>query len=217
MKYLGSDPFDTAADPPTQRIAAGLAKVGLVLKHQAWRRAGGRGLSPTQAQVLTTLRHAPRGMRLGAVADRLAVTSATASEAVGALARKGLVRKARDVADSRAISIRLTPAGRRAAGHLAGWPDVLLDAVDALGPDEQAVFLRGLIKMIALLQERGQIPVSQMCVTCRFFRPHVYRNPDRPHHCAFVGAPFGDRHLRLDCPDHQPAVPQHLDGRRSDA
>ncbi|MER3418788.1 MAG: MarR family transcriptional regulator, partial [Chloroflexota bacterium] len=28
----------------------------------------------------------------------------------------------------------------------------------------------------------------------------------RPHHCAFVDAPFGDRSIRLDCPDHAPAI-----------
>lgn len=209
------DPFDIAADPPAQRIATGLAKVGLALKYQAWRRAGRRGLSPTQAQILTTLRPAPRGMRLGEVAERLAVTAATASEAVGALARKGLVRKVRHPADPRALALRLTPAGRREACRVAGWPDVLLEALDALEPEEQAVFLRGLVRMIHLLQQRGQIPVSQMCVTCRFFRPYLHRDPERPHHCAFVDAPFGDRHLRLDCPDHQPALPQHLEMRRS--
>jgi DNA-binding MarR family transcriptional regulator len=204
---MAANPFDTATDPPAHRIATGLAKVGLALKHQAWRRAGRRGLSPTQAQILTTLRTAPRGMRLAEVADRLAVTAATASEAVGALALKGLVRKARETADLRALAIRLTPAGRREAHRAAGWPDVLLEAIDALTPEEQAVFLRGLVRMIYTLQQRGQIPVAQMCVTCRFFRPHVHPDPDRPHHCTFVDAPFGDRHLRLDCPDHQPAAP----------
>jgi hypothetical protein len=28
---------------------------------------------------------------------------------------------------------------------------------------------------------------------------------DRPHHCRFVDAPFGDSELRLDCVDHQTA------------
>lgn len=39
----------------------------------------------------------------------------------------------------------------------------------------------------------------------RFFRPRVHADPYRPHHCAFGDAPFGDRHLRLECADHQPA------------
>jgi hypothetical protein len=61
--------------------------------------------------------------------------------------------------------------------------------------------------MIRTLQERGEIPVSRMCVTCRFFRPNVHAHPEPPHHCAFVDAPFGDRELRLDCADHEPLPP----------
>jgi hypothetical protein len=39
----------------------------------------------------------------------------------------------------------------------------------------------------------------------RFFQPYRHPDPDRPHHCAFVDAPFGDGELRLDCPDHDAA------------
>jgi DNA-binding MarR family transcriptional regulator len=210
-----ADPFAISADPPGRRVATGLAKVGLALKHQAWRQASLRGLSPTQAQILTVLRPSHRGLRLAEVADRLAVTAATASEAVGALARKGLVRKMQDAADLRSLSIRLTPAGRREADRAADWPDFLLKAVDALSPAEQAVFLRALVMMIRTLQDQGQIPVSQMCVTCHFFRPNVHPDPERPHHCAFAAAPFGDRHLRLDCYDHQPADARLLEETRN--
>jgi hypothetical protein len=80
-----------------------------------------------------------------------------------------------------------------------------LAAVDELTPAEQEVFLRGLVKMIRTLQERGEIPVSRMCVTCRYFRPNVHPDLSTPHHCAFVDAPFGDRQLRLECADHEPA------------
>ena len=48
--------------------------------------------------------------------------------------------------------------------------------------------------------------MSRMCLDCRFFRPDVHDDPARPHHCAFVDAPFGDAQLRIDCADHQPAA-----------
>lgn len=199
------NPFDFAADPVSRRVAAGLAKIGLAIKTRAWREAGRRGLTPTQGQVLTLLRLRPQtGMRLAEIAQGLAVTAATASDAVAALARKGLVKKLRAADDGRSLAVRLTSAGSREADRVAGWPDFLLDAIEALSPGEQEVFLRGLIEMIRRLQERGQIPISRMCVTCRFFRPNVHADAQRPHHCDFVDAPFGDRHLRLDCPDHAP-------------
>jgi hypothetical protein len=62
--------------------------------------------------------------------------------------------------------------------------------------------------MIRSLQIKGRIPVARMCVSCRFFQPYRHRDPDRPHHCAFVDAPFGDGELRLECGDHAAATDQ---------
>jgi hypothetical protein len=59
--------------------------------------------------------------------------------------------------------------------------------------------------MIRSLQERQAIPAARMCVTCRFFDPYAHPESDRPHHCRFVDAPFGDAELRVDCLDHDPA------------
>ena len=191
--------------PLAQRVTTGLAKVGIALKQQAWAEAGGRGLTPTQGQVLALLRASPDGLRLGALAQQLGVTAPTASDSVAALHRKGLVAKVPMAGDGRAVLVRLTPAGVHEAAAAAAWPDFLLEAVDELSSAEQAAFLRALVTMIRTLQERGRIPVARMCVSCRFFQP--FRHPDgrRPHHCAFVDAPFGDGELRLDCPDHDAA------------
>lgn len=201
--------FDTAAeaDPIGRRVVTGLAKIGLATRHRAWSEAEGQGLTPTQGQILALLRPRPdAGMRLSEVAATLAVAPPTASVAVGALVAKGLVQKGRAPDDARAVAITLTDAGRREADRAAGWADFLLTAVDALTAAEQEAVFRGLVKMVRTLQDRGEIPVSRMCVTCRFFRPNAHPDPGRPHHCAFVDAPFGDRHLRLECIDHLPAA-----------
>ena len=107
--------------------------------------------------------------------------------------------------------LSLTRAGRAAANRIARWPDFLLRAVDVLAPAEQAAVHVALVKMIRTLQVRGEIPVSRMCVTCRFFRPNVHDDPETPHHCAYVDAPFGPRHLRLDCPEHEEASGESRD------
>jgi DNA-binding MarR family transcriptional regulator len=191
--------------PLDKRVTIGLAKIGIALKQQAWAEAGGRGLTPTQGQVLALLRANPSGLRLGALAEQLGVTAATTSDSVTALQRKGLVTKESSAADGRGVVVRLTPVGSREAAAAAAWPDFLLEAVGELSTAEQATFLRALIAMIRTLQEKGRIPVARMCVSCRFFRPYQHDDPDRPHHCAFVDAPFGDAELRLDCPDHRTA------------
>lgn len=193
-----------------ERIAHGLGKVGLALKHQAWQAAGERGLSPTQAQILTTLAGAG-GLRPSELAARLAIGLATVSESVRALVDKGLARKVADPADARATRVELTATGAAEARQAAAWPDFLVRAAEAMSPAEQGVFLTGLIKMIRTLQERGEVPPSRMCVTCRYFAPHVHRDVERPHHCNFIDAPLAARDLRLDCADHDPAAPAAAD------
>jgi DNA-binding MarR family transcriptional regulator len=200
-----TDPFDLSGEPIARRVTTGLAKIGLAARSRAWQAAGGQGLTPTQGQILALARARPGGVRPSDLAAALGVTPATITDALAALERKGLVERVRATDDGRARSVHLTDRGLQEAEAAAGWADFLLDAVDAMTPAEQAVFLRGLMKMIRTLQLRNQIPVQRMCSTCRYFQPHRHPDADRPHHCGFVDAPFGDRNLRLDCPDHDPA------------
>jgi DNA-binding MarR family transcriptional regulator len=204
-------PFDADEATLPDRIVTGLAKIGLALKSQAWQEASGRGLTPVQGQVLVLLRANAQGLRLSAIAEALGVRLPTASDTVSALVDKGLVLKERSAEDARALAVVLTPAGRHEAEQASSWPDFLLEGIAVLSPQEQEVFLRGLIKMIRSLQEKGRIPVQRMCVSCRYFQPNAYADPERPHHCALVNAPFGDRHLRLDCPEQEPAEAAQAD------
>lgn len=198
------NPFDTLNEPITQRVITGLSKLGIALRSQSWQGAGSQGLTPTQGQILAMLRARPDGgVRLSEVAKGLATSSATASDAVSALVKKGLVSREQAADDRRAIAIRLTPKGQKQAEQAASWPDFLLSAVEELSEEEQTIFFRGLTKMIRKLQEQGKISPSRMCVTCKYFRADVYDDHNRPHHCDLVDAPFGDRDLRLDCPEHQ--------------
>lgn len=190
------------------RTLVALSKVGLALREQAWKDTVPAGLNPTQAQVLVVLaRAAGSGMRLSAIADHLGVSAPTASDSVSALVAKGFVSKGPAPDDGRALAVTLTASGRARAREMAEWPDLLLSAVDVLEPHEEAILLKGLLKVIRELQEQGRIAASRMCLTCRYFRPHVHADVRAPHHCAFVDAPFGDRDLRVDCIDHEPADP----------
>lgn len=194
-------------EPLRERVAAGIARLGTAVRAQAWRAAGEQGLTPTQGQILAQLRARAAPCRLGALAEALAVSAATASDAVQALERKRLVTRGRSARDSRSLAIALTPLGRSAAAASAAWTDFLAEGVSALPAAEQAALLRLVTRLILGLQQRGQIPVAAMCVTCRFFRPHAHPGSLRPHHCAFVDAPFADAALRLECPEHEPAAP----------
>ena len=201
---MNTDYFDHHNDPLGQRIAEGLSKLGTALRHQAWRQASPRGLTPTQGQILTLLRSRP-GATLAQVAEALAVRPATASDAVKSLEAKGLLSKTRQPGDARLLSLQLTADGERTAAEAVQWPEFLAEAVDQLDDGERRVLLRAVLRMIVALQRRGEIPVARMCVNCHHFRPRVHADPLRPHHCAYVDAPFGDTDLRVDCREHEPA------------
>lgn len=182
-------------------IATGLAKIGLFLRSHAWRQAEAGGLTPTQAQILVHLvRRGPA--RVSALADEIAVTQPTASDAVAALIRKGHVERRPDPEDGRAARLHAGKDAGRLAAEMETWPDALLEAANDLDPDERAALLKALMKMIRTLQRRGAIPIQRMCVSCQYFRPYRYSDAAEPHHCAFVDAAFGNAALRLDCSDH---------------
>ena len=205
-----SDPSSLShQETTTWKIVTGLSKVALALKSHSWKEAGGMGLTPTQGQILVHLNLGSKdSLRLSELANALGVTLPTCSNSVDSLVEKNLVTKSRSSADKRNLVLSLTKKGQREAVKSAGWPDFLIGAVDALDSDEKAVFLRSLLKMIRTLQEQGEISVSRMCVSCVYFQPHVNEDGRRPHHCAFVNAPFGDGDLRLECADHEMNSPE---------
>lgn len=205
---MPSDLAAIAPDPVRRRVMMGLTKISLVLKSHAWQKAAPQGITPTQGQILTTLQRAPEGLRLTGLATELGVTLPTVSDAVSTLVEKGLVRKKRAMDDGRTLVLKLTAKGKRLAERVSAWPDFLMETVDDLTMEEQEIFLRGLVKMIRRLQEKGMIPVARMCVTCSFFRPNTYDDPQRPHHCGFLDAQFGDRNLQIECPEHDAAPEQ---------
>lgn len=190
--------FDAISEPISKRVTSGLVKIGHVLRSRAWKGAGPAGVTPTQGHALGLLRDAPGGMTLGALAKLLGISPPTASDAMSALVAKGLATK-KPGGIRRSINLALTPQGEALADRTRDWPGFLADAVDTLEPDEQAGLLRALVKVVRAMQVSGDIPHQRMCVTCRYFRPNIHDDAQAPHHCAFVDAPFGDRHLRLNC------------------
>lgn len=189
----------------SSKLASGLAKIGLVIRHQAWKAAGESGLAPSQSQTLALIdaRGGGVGMTMSAVAAELAVTPATASEAVAALERRGFLARSRDARDARIIRVSLTDQGFHLARRSAVWPDMLLRAIQELNDTEQVVFLRGLIKMLYSLQESGEIPMARMCPTCVYFRADAHPREAKSHHCQYVDAPIGGADLRIDCAEHR--------------
>ncbi len=186
-------------------LAAGLGRISAFVRMAGWREAEPLGLTPTQTACLSQL--AGRGaIRVTALARLLGVTQPTVSDAVAALERKGLVERRRDPGDGRATCVHLTAAGAEIARRTSQPPAALTRALSALSSDERAGMRRALARTILSLQQEGAIEPQRLCLTCRFFRPYVHSDAEKPHHCAFVDAAFGDASLRLDCGDHEDAA-----------
>jgi DNA-binding MarR family transcriptional regulator len=196
-------PFDALSDPLERRLADGLARLAAVSRQLDWQAAEVEGLSPTQADILAFLARRPKGVRLSAAAAHAGVRSATASDAIAALHRKGLLKKHADAEDGRAVRLRATPEGEALVRR---WPTTFEPIVSGLDAAEQETLLRLVVKMIRSLQRRHLIAPQRTCVTCRYFRENVAPDQRERHFCAFVGAPMADRHLRVDCPEHEPAA-----------
>ncbi len=192
--------FDAITEPLAQRLADGLTRLAAVARQLDWQAAATAGLSPTQADILRFVSNRPEGARLTAAAAHIGVRKATASDAVTTLETKSLLRKQADASDGRAIALKATAKGSRVARE---WPASFGPVVEGLSDNEQEMLLALVIKMIRQLQLRELIAPQRTCVTCRHFRENVAPGTESPHFCAFVGAPMAERHLRVDCPEHE--------------
>ncbi|WP_246728720.1 MarR family winged helix-turn-helix transcriptional regulator [Methylosinus sp. RM1] len=203
---MSMTPFDAISTPLPRRLREGLDRIAAAMRSDEWGVAEEAGLTPTQLHALTFIAgRGEAGMRLRAVAEHLGVTQPTATDSIAALVRKGLAVKLPDPADKRAVAIRVTQAGCDVVRAIGLAMTSAEQALETLSPREQQTLLDLVIKTIRALQQAKAIPPQRLCVTCRHFRPYAHEDAELPHHCALVDAPFGGRHLRLDCPEHDPA------------
>ncbi len=187
----------------TKHILSGLERIAAWMRTAEWRSASERQLTPTQQRILEALD--TRGTQtVGKLADDLGVTQPTLSDAARALEAKELIARSPSPDDRRVTLLEINRKGQRLAqlGHGNG---ALANAVAALPDADRTGLMRGVTGLIRHLQIAGEIPVQRMCVTCTHFRPNLHSDSANPHHCAFVGAAFGDASLRVDCGEHEQA------------
>ena len=192
-------------DPDTTQIAFGLGRIAAALRAAQWQAATEVGLVPAQAEILTRIARHP--MRPAEIAAHLGVSAASASDSISTLVAKGLAERRPDPTDGRAQLLVPTARGAELAASLSDASSPLDDALASLAGVDRAGLSHALTLLIRGLQDAKAIPVQRMCATCRHFRPRVHADPERPHHCEFVNAAFGDASLRLDCGEHEPASP----------
>lgn len=91
-----------------------LKKLRIVIRaaqrHSAWIEKQS-GVTGAQLWVMQELHETP-GLRVGEIAEKLAIHQTTASNLLDALVKKGLVLKARDTVDQRVVKLALSEHGK---------------------------------------------------------------------------------------------------------
>ncbi len=194
-------------EPVGQRLATGLARVAVAVQVAGDDRASVDGLERTlaQQQVLLMLSRRRDVYLLTDLARELGMDRVDLLAAVSTLVKEGLVEIEPSPSYTPSdVRVKLTPVGRDQPPELLNWASEMLAELHHLSVDDQRRLLRVVTGHIRQMQDDGQIPVTRMCVTCRFFDGYRHVGSASPHHCWLVDSPFGHRELRLRCPDAQP-------------
>jgi DNA-binding MarR family transcriptional regulator len=140
--------------PDVERMADGVVRLWTALQRRKDDDVSTAELTTSQALALrTVVLDGP--LRVGALAEVLGVTVATASRTVDALAVRGFVRRDADPADARAVQVAATPRGRREHQlRRARFVGALARLADELSEVERRRLAESLETLAALFGER---------------------------------------------------------------
>lgn len=201
--------FDDISAPLSGRLAETLRRIATASRSADWQGWREHGLNPAQRALLLALGRAPGGLRLVDLANELNVSKPTVTASVDALVAKGLVQRVEHPGDARSRLVQLDRNGRTAVARMARDEDPIAAAFDTLSEPDRAALGAITLKVVRQLQQSGHLPAASMCLTCAHFEPWRTPGSDTPHHCHFIDAPMGNRHLRLHCAEHHTADPEH--------
>ncbi len=192
---------------PDSKVVAAAERVGQAMEGLLRRAAQEEGLTPLQARVLLFLAgQGETNRRPGEIARSLGVTAPTVTDALNALASKGLLGRSASPEDGRVRTLDTTPAGRKTAGRLAGWADPAREAMGRVPEEVRGEPIRFLTAWIEEMLRAGIVTVARMCVTCRHFDRDAHPGRRARHHCRLLDVPLTEGDLRVDCPEHEAAA-----------
>lgn len=199
-----------ALDPEVQgaqrdaRIISALERLSEVVRNRAWDTGQELGLSPLHVQVLAFLHTHPAEMRrASALANEFHLSKPTVSVALRKLGSEGYLKQIASSTDARAKELRLTAKGERAGKVAAGHLNALLPPLSAMAPADRDDLYVLLFGLLFGAQKAGMVNVDRMCLTCSH-----YESRKGGAYCKLLGKPLKPQDLRVDCPEHEGALPR---------
>jgi len=184
------------------KIVVALERIAEAFRVLLWQGGKEHGLSPIQIQVLIySLYHTGAKSKITYLASEFNLTKATVSDRVRVLLEKKLVNKVQDDVDNRSFALELTREGKKIAQKSSLFANTLLKPISRLSGEQQQLMLLQLMNIIKELNEAGIVSVQRMCFSCQF-----YASKGNGHYCKLLQQPLRDKDLRVDCPEHEPAV-----------
>ena len=183
------------------QLRLGLERLMLLVRAQAWRDGDLATLHPAQQALLAALATEGASLRIGELAERLGVSVASISDSIRTVEAKGLIERAVDPDDARARRLSLTPAGVDAISAIRREDNGLAQLLNVLTDADAASLLRIVQLLIEQAHAQGLVRGTRTCLGCAYFLPYANADtdPERPHVCAYVSAPFAEAELRVDC------------------
>jgi len=136
----------------------------------------GAGVSGSDAAALVTLRNYAEDEPLDLLRRALALSHPGVVRLADRLQARGLVERHRSHRDGRAVALRLTPAGRRAAdAALGARADAVATALMTLDADQR----RALAPMLERMLGAQTTDATASLVICRMCDPDVCGHPNR--------------------------------------
>jgi DNA-binding MarR family transcriptional regulator len=136
----------------------------------------GAGVSGSDAAALVTLRNYAEDEPLDLLRRALALSHPGVVRLADRLQARGLVERHRSHRDGRAVALRLTPAGRRAAdAALGARADAVATALKTLDADQR----RALAPMLERMLGAQTTDATASLVICRMCDPDVCGHPNR--------------------------------------
>lgn len=179
-------------------IFAILERFSRLIRALLWEKTKQTGLSPIQIQFLQFLANQPpERRRVGCLSQAFELTTATVSDAISTLEKKGLVKKMPEKKDERVRTLTLTQKGRQFVQALSDWGKPIEKALETLPERSLRETTASLLLVLRELQTQKITQSLRMC----FFCQHVVFDEKRkqPAWCNLTHEVLYPHTIKVDC------------------